>query len=189
MKLSILIPTVIGREKQFDKLLSVLTPQLSDETELIHLKDNKEITIGAKRNKLYAMASGEYSVQIDDDDSVPADYVNQVLHAIRLSPDCVGYMEQINNNGVKSGISDFSLRHKAWKDKANGFDHVRTPFHKTPIRTDICKRVLFPDIRFGEDHMWSKAVYPLLMTEVHILKIMYIYNYKSEPHKQKYGIK
>ena len=43
--------------------------------EVIVICDNKEISIGEKRNRLYTAASGEFSVQIDDDDDVAGNYV------------------------------------------------------------------------------------------------------------------
>ena len=71
MILSILIPTVIGRERPLELLTNRIYSQIGDlkaesKVEVIVMKDNKEISIGEKRNQLYAAASGEYSVQIDD---------------------------------------------------------------------------------------------------------------------------
>lgn len=192
IKLSILIPTVIGREANLAQLMAVLTPQLTDEVEVITLCDNKEMTIGDKRTVLYQKANGLFSVQIDDDDSVPDYYVSEVLQRIDRFPDvdCIGYIERCIWNGSRETFSDFSLRYSEWKEqKDNEFVHVRTPFHKTPIRTAIAKSVPFQSIRFGEDHQWSKDIFPLLKTEVYIPKVMYVYQYTHENHNQKYGIK
>jgi len=45
LKLSVLIPTVPSRKPLLDTLLSTLYPQLTDETELIVLLDNKKRTL------------------------------------------------------------------------------------------------------------------------------------------------
>ena len=193
IKLSILIPTVNGREQKLAALMSVLKPQLTDEVEVLTICDNKEITIGEKRTALYAKANGLFSVQIDDDDLVPDYYVSEILKRINTFPDidCIGYIERCIWNGKSETFSDFSLRYSAWKEQKDNkeFAHVRTPFHKTPIRTEMAKQVPFEHIRFGEDHKWSIAINPLLKTEVYIPKVMYIYQYTHENQKIKYGIK
>lgn len=199
MILSILIPTVVGREQMFNALFNGLQEQVvsggyGDRVEVLSLKDNKEITIGEKRNRLYEMASGKYAVQIDDDDEVAGNFVNRVVWALRHDVDCVGYHEYGTGMG-RPFRSDFSLRYRDWRSATNSdlicglFRHVRTPFHKTPIRTEIAKSVKFADMRFGEDHEWSKRIYPLLHTESYINDIMYYYRYQSQPHNVKYGIK
>ena len=199
MILSILIPTVIGRERPLELLTNRIYSQIGElkaesKVEVIVICDNKEISIGAKRNQLYAAASGEYSVQIDDDDDVAGNYVFNVLKAARRPVDCIGYQEYVTGMGRPSR-SDFSLRYKEWKEASGKdlicgmFRHVRTPFHKTPIRTEIAKSVSFADMRFMEDHDWSKRVYPLLKTENYINDLMYFYKYTPVDMKVKYGIK
>ena len=193
IKLSILIPTVIGREDKLAKLMSAIEPQLTSEVQVYTLCDNKEMTIGDKRTALYKQAGGLFSVQIDDDDMIPDYYVEEVLKRIDTFPevDCIGYIERCKWGGSRETFSDFSLRYSEWKEQKNNneFAHVRTPFHKTPIRTDIAVQVPFEPIRWGEDHKWSIAINPLLKTEVYIPKVMYIYQYEHENPKTKYGIK
>ena len=57
------------------------------------------------------------------------------------------------------------------------------------IRSDIAKKFRFPNKRHGEDHDWSKRVYPLLKTENYINDLMYFYRYTPGDMKVKYGIK
>lgn len=193
IKLSILIPTVVSREAKLESLMNAIRPQLTDEVEVFTLCDNKEITIGEKRTALYQESKGLFAVQIDDDDMIPDYYVSEVLKRIDSFPDidCIGYIERCIWGGSRETFSDFSLRYSEWKEQKDNpeFAHVRTPFHKTPIRTEIAKQVTFDAIRWGEDHKWSIAVNPLLKTEVYIPKVMYIYQYEHENPKTKYGIK
>lgn len=193
IKLAILIPTVIGREAKLASLMSAIEPQLTNEVQVYTLCDNKEMTIGDKRTALYKASDGLFSVQIDDDDMIPEYYVDEVLKRINLfaDVDCIGYIEHCKWGDSRETFSDFSLRYSEWKDQKDNkeFAHVRTPFHKTPIRTEIAKQVPFEPIRWGEDHNWSIAINPLLKTEVYIPKVMYIYQYEHENPKTKYGIK
>jgi len=160
--LTIAIPTVVGREVLFDRLYASLSKQigengLQDKVELIYLRDNKEMSIGSKRQKLYEMAKGTFAVQIDDDDGVSDDYVASVNRCIEENPntDAIGYVEHCSMNG-RSALAHHSNR---WKDWAEGnfvvdgvtFRYVRTPYHKDPIRTEICLAVGVRDMRYAED--------------------------------------
>lgn len=193
MILSILIPTVTGREESFAELEGFLKWQiniseLSDKVEIKSICDNKEISIGQKRNKLLEMAQGEYCVMIDDDDSVHFQYLKKVLPALEKNPDCVGYKELCIYEGEKKAQSScFSLRYKEWADNRDGFDHVRSPFYKMPIKTEICRSVGFKDMRYGEDHDFAKRILPHLKSEVFIGDFMYIYRHKHEEYNIKYG--
>jgi len=80
MKLSILIPTIVGRENLLDELLLSLRRQYTmkqhrkikspdggmvsfiyflDGLEIIYCRDNKEMPVGEKRNKLIEVAKGD----------------------------------------------------------------------------------------------------------------------------------
>jgi glycosyltransferase involved in cell wall biosynthesis len=197
VRLSICIPTVKGREKTFESLyreicLQIEQHNLKKEVQVVVEKDNKEISIGAKRDKMYKKAKGLFSVQIDDDDFIPKDYVKTIYDATFHKVDCIGYHEYCTFDGGRPQKSDFSLKHKMWRDfnpPKNGFHHARTPFCKTPILTKICQKVGVKDMRFGEDHDFAVRVFPFLKTEHYINRTMYFYRYKTEIHNQKYGIK
>jgi hypothetical protein len=194
MILTIAIPTTFDRRPLFNKLKLELEYQqlnFEDKVEIIFLEDNKELSIGEKREKLYHMAKGEYCVQIDSDDSVASNYVQEVLKALESAPDAVGYIEHCTING-KFAKSSISHRWPDWKSNFAGWDYVRTNHFKTPIKTELCKQAGVPHIRFGEDHEFAKRVKPFIKTEVFIDKPMYYYKYDKKPtetHEQRYGIK
>ena len=187
--LSILIPTIPERSELFNKLIDVIRPQLTDKVEvLFNPKPKGEISIGTKRNILYNEANGLYSVQIDDDDTIPAYFVKEVLAAIREVPDCVGYKEHCTIDG-KVQDSVISITNKEWYSINS--THFRTPHFKTPILTELCKQVGVKDMRFGEDHDFAKRIYPLLKTEKFIPLEMYYYTANSltpQQHKERYGL-
>lgn len=194
MLLSILIPTVNDRAEQFHQLLTFIQGQIHDHhlldvVEVKHLKDNKEMTIGEKRNKLYRMAEGEYSWQLDDDDWIHYEAIPLIIDALRDEPDCVGFKELCIFDGRRVESSNFSMHYPGWLDNYDGFNHVRTPFFKTPIKTRLCLQSPAPHIRFGEDHEFSKMIKPLLKKEAYIDEFVYIYRHNATPHNQRYGIK
>jgi hypothetical protein len=192
--LSILIPTVFERQESFNKLKAFINYQINeydlhDQVEVLHLVDNKEMTIGEKRNKLYQMANGIYSLQIDDDDSIHHEALPLIIDELKAEDcDCVGYKELCIFDGKRVESSNFSIKYGGWADNVDGFNHVRTPFFKTPIKTRLCLQCPAPHSRFGEDHEFAKAIYPLLVKENYIDEWIYVYQHNSTPHNQRYGI-
>lgn len=209
--LSLLIPTTKGRYDQWHNLISkifklsglkrevgkvvgidnyFMNYWRSDcEVELISCYDEKQLTIGEKRELMYKEANGIFSFQIDDDDDIADDAIELILKAIKENPDvdCVTFRERcIMNGNYKS--SNHSLKYEKWQDNFDGFDYVRCPFYKDVIRTDIAKLVPFPFIRYNEDEQWSMAIRPHLKTEHHIDKELYYYIYEpKETHEERYG--
>lgn len=202
-KLSILIPTTPDRKKEFEKLRREMWRQIralnmKAGIEIIDLEDNKEMTIGAKRKELYKMAAGLYSVQWDSDDWIHPFGLEMITAFLpkRMTdknpdrlPDCVTYKELIIWNGTKPETSNFSLKYDDWRDNYDGFNYVRTPFFKTPIKTSICNATEIPDSRFGEDHDFARNIKPKLKTEHYINEFIYIYTPFTSDHKERYGIK
>jgi len=189
--LSILIPTVVGREKEYNLLVSSLHKQYNgDEVDIFTLKDNKEMTIGQKRENLYKNAKGLFSWMIDDDDDISADAIWEILKAIKSNPEipCITFRENCMINGEYKS-SNHSIKYSQWMDNQDGFDYVRSPFYKDVIRTDIAQSVPFEHIRYNEDERWAKAIYPLLTSEIHIDKELYFYIYQpKETHEERYGL-
>lgn len=204
--LSILIPTVTGREDSYWRLYNELEKQSSGyPIEILQCKDNKEMPLGVKRQKLYQEAKGFYSVQWDDDDWIADDGIDQIMNAVfsRLivdylggvyyvnnCPDCITYSEKCVINGQYFS-SNHSLKYDDWGDNIDGYNYVRTPFYKDVIKTSIAKSVPFEPIRYAEDHSWARALKHHLKSEYHIDKEIYhyIHNSKPEEHNERYGIR
>lgn len=205
--LSILIPTVVGREDSLNGLLNEVTRQLPDwygdgevekgvnmfgfdsgSVEIICCKDSKEMTIGEKRERLYAMANGLYSLQIDDDDLISDDAIGLILEAIKSNPEipCITFREKCLINGDYFS-SNHSIKYDKWHDNYDGYSYVRTPFYKDVIRTNLAQSVPFEKIRWNEDERWSYAIQPLLIDEIHIDEELYYYIHNSTDTKERYG--
>jgi hypothetical protein len=134
------------------------------------------------------MAKGAYSLQVDDDDWLHPLAMPYIIDELKEDPDCVGYKELCIFDGKRVESSNFSIKYPGWLDNYDGFNHVRTPFFKTPIKTRICLQCPIPDIRFGEDHEFAKMVQPLLSKENYIDEFIYYYINNSTPHNERYGI-
>ena len=197
--LSILIATVVEREHSFYELLKELNKQieehnLNDKVEICYISDNKELTIGSKRNGLLSMARGQYITFLDDDDMINEYYVPIIVKKLEDDqPDCIGFSIRMTTNGENEQICDHSLRHKkeGWQTAKKGFDYIRNVTHFNPIKAHIAKSVGFPEVRYGEDKVYSDAVTKLCFKESYvegIYMIDYRYSNKQE-HKAKYGIK
>ncbi len=192
--LTIAIPSITERHENFNRLISFLTRQMTCENlcryvELIYDIDDKEVSIGAKRQSLLLRAKGKYIVMIDDDDWVSPEYVIKILDAISKShPDHVGFLEDCTIDGVKSK-SIFSIQHKKWDENKFGYDHIRCANPKSVILREKALEVGYNDMRYAEDKAFSESVTKLLKTEEFINEVLYYYRYKKTEHNQRYGIK
>lgn len=190
MRLSICIPTIVERQHLVEKLYEKVISQVgeNEDVEVLVASDNKEISIGAKRQHFLLAAQGEYVVMIDDDDDISDDYVSEILKAIENGPDCVGF--QIKCTGTEGKTADMSNKYSDWADSQNGFDYVRTPYQKTPMRTILALAIGYKDMRYGEDYDFSKRLKQsgLITSEVYIPKTLYHYRFKYEDPKTKYGL-
>jgi len=190
MILSILIPTTHERKPLFDRLTAELKRQIKPfkgQIEIISAVDGKEKTVGQKRNELYSQAKGIYSWQIDDDDWIHPEAIKKILTAAKENSDCITFQEVVCFDGKKPQSSNFSIKYSDWADNKDGFDYTRTPFFKTPIKTELCKQVQVPEVRFAEDHEFARRIKPLLKTESHINDNIYWYLHYSTPFNERYG--
>lgn len=179
-KLTILIPTLTERKQFLDRLLQVLAPQcLHTGVKIIKLEDNREATIGEKRNRLIDNSKTEYSVFIDDDDTVSADYIDLVLEGINKGVDVVSFRGVITSQGKnpQQFIHKLGLVYEQI-----GNVYYRPPNHLNPMKTEYVKQIRFPETSFGEDADFAKrmAESGLLKTEHFIDKPIYFYQFRSK---------
>ena len=196
MILSILICTTHDRKEMFDKLYAELTSQVSKlnhqhDVEVLFECDNKEISVGAKRQLLIERSSGDFVVFVDSDDWIPEYYVFNILFQITRSTevDCVGFLIDCDMQGVKqSAIA--SNKYEDWGEDKDGYKYVRTIYHKTPVKRSHALQIGYKDMRYAEDYDFSSRLKKsgLLVKEAFINQVMYYYRYKFQNHKDKYGI-
>lgn len=161
-RLCILIPSLRSRSAQLAGLLRNLELQLHPASVqiCILLNDGQE-PIGAIRNRLLQAAvdaKAEYVVFIDDDDTVPPDYVQKVLGGLHANPDAVGFKVNRFHEGELRGVAVHSdqfddnadrKRDEKWTD----FDRILN--HLNPVRTLIAREIGYAPIPAGEDRDYS----------------------------------
>lgn len=159
-----------------------------DTVELVYIEDEKEMSIGAKRQKLLEKAKGEYIVFFDSDDYPKPNYVTEIMTALERGPDCVGFKIAMTTNGTNPQTCVHSLLNPVWEFK--GGEYLRNVTHFNPVRLVLALKAGFKDIRFGEDKDYSDRVSKLCKHEVFIDKFLFDYRYSDKvEHNQKYGIK
>jgi hypothetical protein len=162
----------------------------SGQVEIISKKDNKEMSIGQKRQWMLENATGEYYVNFDDDDHPFPFYLSEIMKALELNPDCVGFLIHMTTNGVKPQTCCHSLRYKQWANKSGSYDYVRNVTHFNPVKRSLALQVGFKDMRFGEDKDYADRITPLCQNEVFIPRKLFHYRFIQQfNHNDKYGIK
>ena len=198
--LSILIPTINGREELLSTLVCDLIRQCGsirstktshdrgcditimdfDNVEIVIAKDDRYISTGAKRNLLLSLAKNDYVVFIDDDDYVYPYYVQEILKATETFPDCIGTRGVYTNDGNQSTEWRLSKDYQNETINENGHNvYLRTTNHISPAKRQLALLAGFPDISNAEDKSYSLSLNPYLKTEVKIEKILYHYRFSS----------
>ena len=181
--LSILVPSVGIRRNTFaPKIMNAIYSQVDalknpDDVEVIFLSDNKKMTVGAKRNRLVNMATGDYVVFVDDDDRISDDYVTSILKAAENKSDVITMIAQVSINGAHPKPCHYSVSFKDDSNTASGYQRI--PNHICAVRREFALRTPFPDKMCGEDADYSLMLKPLLRTESHIGKVIYFYDYSD----------
>lgn len=182
MQLSILIPSLSTRRAYLNRLLNVLSPQITLGVECLVAIDAGDKGRGPKRNDLMRQASGKYVVFVDDDDLVTDDYVQQLMCGIEKDVDVVS----IRGKQFRDGIlwREFMDRPDQRFNQVV-VDGVLTltygVMHLDAIKREIAIQFEFPDIKFGEDRRWGTAIEQseLVKTWHQVSKPIYLYEYRS----------
>ena len=176
-KLSILIPSLNERKQNLDLLKAELNKQIGKKhVEVLSISDNRQMSIGQKRNMLLMQSSGEYVSFIDDDDQPSVDYIEKIMAAVSKNPDCSSLTGEIVFIDGYSRPFIHSLRYDRWIDDHDGKVYYRPPNHLNAVRRSIAVQVGFPPWNNGEDRVFSMGIKPMLKKEEWIEGV--IYNYK-----------
>jgi cellulose synthase/poly-beta-1,6-N-acetylglucosamine synthase-like glycosyltransferase len=176
-KLSILIPSLEDRKPKLEQLKRELANQIGKRNvEVLSLSDNRQMSIGQKRNMLLTQSTGEYVSFVDDDDMVSPDYIEKVLNALTKNPDCSSLTGEIVFSDGYSRPFIHSLRYTQWIDDHEGKVYYRPPNHLNAVRRAIAVQVGFPPWNSGEDRSFSMGIRHFLKKEEWIEGV--IYNYK-----------
>jgi len=177
IKLTIGICSVLQRANELANLLTVLTPQLTDEVELIIITDNQQRSLGQKRKDISEMAKGRMLSFIDDDDRISNDYVQSILSAPKARIIAFDAIVTVDNSMPL--LCDFDVNHE---HEVNEPNYLRWPNHLCAIDSDVVRKVGWRDI-FKEDFDFALRLknYYLAndLKQVKLNKVLYYYDYDS----------
>lgn len=174
--LSILVPTMPGREGKLASLLAILDGQIDDrpDVELLVLRDNRGMTIGEKRNRMVQIARGTYVTFVDDDDLVSADYVAAITAKLAAeSPDVLCYLLVVEGHGNRR----LCRYHPDLRHQNLPHEYRRKPNHLMVWRREIALREQYPPIQTGEDTMWADQMAKHAKKISVIDRILYTYRF------------
>ncbi len=194
-KLSILIPTIVGREEMVESVVNSLGGTMGLDfylvngsfiksiepdsgVEILICKDNKELSVGGKRNRLLEAANGEYVVFSDDDDRVSDDYASELLEGIKTGADIITFDVSVSIDGATPKPCYYSMYFDGDKNEPDAY--YRLPNHLMCVKREIALQVPFKEISFGEDADYALRLKPLLKSEHSINKVLYYYDYNSK---------
>jgi len=178
MTLSILTPTIPGREKQLQSLQQKIERQISGQAvEHLILSDNRKRSIGAKRQALLDIARGQYIAFVDDDDDIEDYYVEELLTAAASGADVITFMQSATYNGKKS-VVDFQLG-QGDQYFNPGSITIRDAWHVNAWRRSRVAHCQFGEANYGEDLTWCQQARRMAKTTVHIPKILHFYRHDA----------
>lgn len=180
MKLSILIPTLIGRDNYLNRISNEIRRQYDlldkrEEVEIRIVRDNRERTTGAKRNQLIKESNSDYIAFVDDDDMITDCYIQKQLDVANSDMDCGSLNGLYFINGMYGKPFIHSIKyHHWWADDKN---YYRNPNHLNCIKREIALQVPYENITIGEDGKYSEALQKsgLVKTEYEIKETLYLY--------------
>ncbi len=182
---TIFILTINGREKFLQRLRGLLDPQLTHLVDVVVLKDNREFSIGEKRQYAVDNCTTKYIAFIDDDDIIAGSYVDKILYWLKRDAYGVGFRGIITTNGM----IPYEFIHKAglsYSEKPVRYDgamrYTRPLNHLNPVMTSIAKEIGYKPISMGEDRDYSMrlAESGLVQDDCLVNDYLYFYQYISK---------
>lgn len=141
------------------------------------LCDNRQRTIGAKRQALVETARGDYIAFVDDDDLVAPDYVHALLEAMRQAPDVVTFRQRAVYNGQETEVHF----HLGTGDGAfvPGGVTKRDAWHVCAWRREVVAGCVFGESNYGEDLVWARQARKRARHSMHIPKVLHEYHHDA----------
>jgi hypothetical protein len=191
--LSILIPTIPERGEQFTKLFNEVHRQVAymntfhpslGEIEVL-VDDSKRfldggLSIGKKREALVQRATGKYLCFLDDDDSIAPNYLEVLVRLCQEDQDVCTFqnISKLDSYWMVVDMSLFFCGNLPGNPDSKLIE--RMPWHICPVRSELAKSVLFPDINYGEDWAWISQVLTKCDTEAKSNSIIHQYRHSSK---------
>lgn len=157
---SVLIPSLTERKDKLEHLLESIREKVARICPDLRVEyctdvDNRQVSIGVKRERLLQNAKGKFTSFIDDDDDITDAYIEDLYACFK------GGFQVMRIYGQ---MGDYRFMHSAalgLKDKMVSGDpplFQRPPNHLNPMLADIAKFSHFKDATYGEDLEWTITV-------------------------------
>ena len=191
--ISVLIPTLPSRKESLKRLTKEIDRQLgtyhSEWTvdpnflmerrqytgvEVLICEDNKQMTVGAKRNILKKYAKGDYFTFIDDDDRIAPDYFKWVSTA---SGDVTVFDVIMSENGKQKYEVKYGVEYG--RDREKGTIAYRLPNHLM-VWDKKFRKIPFPNVNRGEDSAWAMKARQSIKSQTRIDKVLYYYDFNTD---------
>lgn len=167
--LSVVIPTIPGRESLLGRLLWTIQEQpASAGTNVLVIGGAGPL--GDKVNLGAALAPTSHMVVVDDDDLLAGCYFELVLAALDQDPDFIGYWITQQCDGRWFGQATTRGDIGTWGGTQRG------PCPKGVTRTDIVRQVPMRN-HYTADRDWMRHVAPLIRSSTFIDRHLYLYDY------------
>lgn len=167
--LTLVVPTVPGRERLLSRMLHGLGEQMCPEVEVLVVPGDGQM--GDKVTRAVAAASGGWLCVVDDDDWLAADFVDTVLAGLEDDPDMVGYRIASMCDGALVGMIEHHVNGDVeWSGVRRG------PCPKMPTRVDVWRR--FPlGNEYTADRVWCRQTAAVLRSGVFVDRTLYWHDY------------
>jgi hypothetical protein len=154
-QVSFLIPTIAGRENSLKNLMASIREKMGRIASDIKYEiavdfDNREVSIGMKRQRMIDNAAGKYIAFIDDDDDITDAYIEDVKQMIEGSYHVMRLRGQICQYTFTHSVDN-----KIDGYMARGDVFLRPPNHLNPMMTDVARLIHFGNAVRGEDLDWT----------------------------------
>ena len=141
------------------------------------LSDNRQRSIGAKRQALVDMARGQYIAFVDDDDDISDNYVSELLAAAASGADVITFHQHAVYNGLQSTVH-FRLGQGDGAFIPGGITK-RDAWHVCAWRRDTVAGCQFLESNYGEDRAWALQARKRVKTSIHIDKVLHTYRHDA----------
>ena len=184
-KLAILIPTMKSNSRAFFHLKCNLEYQIDKYGGAYYIiNDDEYSSIGFKRQALLnTVNNAEYVVFVDDDDTLPVDYLPKIYKAMESKPDViVGKYLSMNEEENSYCVWDIRNQRHIYREPKL---YVNPIGQWAPRRTSLAKLTTWPDMSAVEDYLWDLLQMKHYGTIKYIDDIIYIYDHRIDSASQK----
>lgn len=166
--LTVVVPTIPGRDSLLSRCLFSITEQASDSVETLVVEGTGRL--GDKVNVAAQVCAGAYMTVVDDDDWLAADYMASALHELDGQVDYVGLKVLELDAGRFSIITATSAEWPRW-----GRDGRRGPVPKGITRTRIWRQCPLGN-EYKADRLWRAEVSLRVKSWRFVDRCLYVYD-------------